>query len=118
MTEVSPEPHENNALYTAILQRGTFYCPAGAHYGNPSASVICDRCRRSNIPACIGFERNDLCLPCTELLALRLPVITHSQYEVVQRIPTTVREYPRVTLMIQEMFEMPRTRMEHSMFRR
>lgn len=120
LTNVYPEM-ENVALYTAILERGTFYFPAGAHYGNPDAKIICDRCKRSGIPACIGFERNDICLPCAELVALRTPV-TGSSF----RIPVSgpLREVrpeigPRVmTLMVQDMFDRPRTRMMHEMFRR
>lgn len=112
---------ENVALYTAILERGTFYFPAGAHYGNPDAKVNCDRCKRSGIPACIGFERNDLCLPCVELVALRTPPTINSHRTIV---PGPLREtrpeinYPVMTLMVQDMFDRPRTRMMHEMFRR
>ena len=110
---------ENTALYTAILERGTFYFPAGAHYGNPDAKVICDRCKRSGIPACIGFERNDLCLPCAEVVALRTPVRDLSdRLSILRPIrdPTPHREY--VTLMLQDMYGAPQTRMMHDMFRR
>ena len=112
---------ENVALYTAILERGTFYSPAGAHYDNPDAKVICDRCKRSGIPACSGFERNDLCLPCVELVALRTPV-TGSSFRI--PVPGPLREtrpeinYPVMTLMVQDIFDRPRTRMMHEMFRR
>ncbi len=110
---------ENVALYTAILERGTFYFPAGAHYSNPDAKVICDRCKRSGIPACIGFERNDLCLPCAEVVALRTtPAAGSDRIHVLRplRNPSPDIVTPVMTLMVQDIFDLPRTRMAHDMY--
>jgi hypothetical protein len=52
--------------FLPILERGSFFYPAGLHYRNPAATVICDRCRRSGIKSCVGYESQDLCLPCVE----------------------------------------------------
>jgi hypothetical protein len=64
-------PLENAALNTAILERGVFYYPAGLRYGNPEAGVNCDR--RTGIPACIGFDRYDYCLPCVNAVVAAAP---------------------------------------------
>ena len=118
LTSAFPES-ENKALFVAILERGTFYFPAGAHYGNPDAKVICDRCKRSGIPACIGFERSDLCLPCAEVVALRTtPTIGSSRISVPGplRNPIPGLDQPVMTLMVQDIFDRPRTRMAHDMY--
>lgn len=51
--------------YQEIVTKGSYYFPASKHYTGESISgVYCDRCNRDNIPACIGYRRNDLCLEC------------------------------------------------------
>ena len=122
MSLLSPAYTENTALYTAILERGRFFYPAGVHYGNPDASVVCDRCKRSGIKTCIGYDRYDLCLPCVDQVAARLSIPTGLPTPIIPRsIPDPTRtEY--VTLMVQDQFRPrplnnePRTRMEHDMY--
>jgi hypothetical protein len=122
-------------MYKAVIERGVFYYPAGRHYGNPSASVVCDRCKRSGIPASIGFDRYDLCLPCVDTVATRLPLPSDVASlpvprEAIARMPTDPSS-TYVTLMAQSMFpsserrfttrmehRMYQTKMEQSMFRR
>jgi hypothetical protein len=119
---------ENNTLHNAILERGTFYYPAWKHYNNPSASVNCDRCRRTNIQACVGFEKYDYCILCVhEVVASRrcepgpwhpdimpprvtpeTPVQTITTINSLQPPPMTL------TLMAQDMFV---TRMADPLFR-
>lgn len=103
--------------YELILTRGTFYFPAWKHYGSPETSVKCDRCERTDLLTCVGYERSDLCLPCVEIVARWL-------VRTVGSVPRPLgggREpgyLPVMTLMVQPMFDPPRTRMMDSMFRR
>lgn len=137
MSLLSPAFTENTALYTAILERGRFFYPAGVHYGNPDASVVCDRCKRSGIKTCIGYDRYDLCLPCVDLVAARISVPT--AVLPTSSLPPSLSDPTRteyLTLMVQDMLRPsslpvaamgqtmyrplnnnePRTRMEHRMY--
>jgi hypothetical protein len=107
---------ENNVLHTAILERGVFYFPAGAHYGNPVAVVTCDRCRRTNISASIGFDRYDYCLPCVEAVIAFVPANSITRHESVQMPRPSIQPTvaPVVTAMRQDMFT---TLMTQEMFR-
>ena len=65
----------------AILDNGQFYFPASKHYTSSSTNVCCDRCNKSNLAACIGYQKSDLCLVCAnELINNRLPIHTFSPY--------------------------------------
>ena len=131
----SPTVPEDASLSRAVLARGVFYYPAGLHYGNPDAAVTCDRCRRTNIVASVGFERYDYCLPCVEAVAHAQPVGSWRpdgdvrRQEVIVQPPRNRTESPYMTLMAQEMFttamvqdifsaRAPATRMMDSMYRR
>lgn len=46
-----------------LCKYGTYYNPATKHYNN-NANVVCDRCFRNNLDACIGWQTYDLCLQC------------------------------------------------------
>jgi hypothetical protein len=106
---------ENTALHIAILERGMFYFPAGSHYGNPAAVVTCDRCRRTNISASVGFERYDYCLSCVEAVIAILPASSVTR-QVSSHLPrptvqpsiapdlTAMRQDMYVTLMAQDLF--------------
>lgn len=52
------------------LTEGKFYYPASLHYKGSqmgdSVKVTCDRCYKSDIPACIGIDTLDFCLSCIE----------------------------------------------------
>lgn len=52
------------------LTEGKFYYPASLHYKGSqmgdSVCVTCDRCYKSDIPACIGIDTLDFCLPCID----------------------------------------------------
>jgi hypothetical protein len=134
MSLLSPSAaQENAALNTAILERGIFYYPAGLHYGNPDAGVNCDRCRRTGIPACIGFERYDYCLACVDAVVAAAPagawrprmgsrpaVATYMAQDIFlppssQPVVTAMAQ----TLMVQDMFmRPPATRMMDNLFNR
>ena len=50
-----------------IAQKGILYRPASTHYSNTTNPIVdCDNCGRSNLVACIGLEKYDLCLCCAE----------------------------------------------------
>lgn len=53
--------------FADIVKYGKFYNPASLHYGN-NTSVMCDRCKRKRLNACIGYMNEDLCLECTEYI--------------------------------------------------
>ena len=54
-----------------IFKNGTYYNPASSHY-NTDTSVICDRCKRTNLDMCIGYDTYDLCLQCIQDISLQL----------------------------------------------
>ncbi len=47
-----------------VYKNGSYYYPACKHYNEEEGPVGCDRCLDENIPACIGWEKYDLCLKC------------------------------------------------------
>jgi hypothetical protein len=124
---VTVEEPDNAALNAAMLERGRFFFPAGMHYGNPDAAVTCDRCRRTDLKTCIGFERFDYCLPCVEAISLaaRQPTTITLPTHSLPREPAGshganyITAMMQVTLMAQSLFDIaPRTRMEQNMFSR
>jgi len=48
-----------------ICQYGTYYNPAHNHYGR-QVDVVCDRCHKTGLGVCIGWQTYDLCLQCTQ----------------------------------------------------
>lgn len=56
-----------DSSYLNVVNNGTFYFPAWKHYGR-SAIVVCDRCKKNDIRACIGYVDRDLCLECVDTL--------------------------------------------------
>ena len=48
-----------------IVEHGTYYFPAWKHYHH-GANVICDKCHREHLSACIGYNNQDLCLSCAD----------------------------------------------------
>ena len=54
-----------SALFVDIATKGSYYYPASKHY-NVLTRVQCDRCRQTNLPACIGYQNADLCLKCAD----------------------------------------------------
>lgn len=57
--------HKQN--YQKIVNNGSYYYPAWKHYGRVT-TVVCDRCNKSGLKACIGFGQSDLCMICVEEL--------------------------------------------------
>lgn len=56
---------QDELMYKQIYKYGTYYNPASKHYGS-NASVVCDRCHKSDLDICIGYESHDLCMPCIQ----------------------------------------------------
>ena len=54
--------------FTDVVLKGSFYCPAYKHY-NKNVTVTCDRCKKDNLPCCIGYGEMDLCLKCADMIA-------------------------------------------------
>lgn len=48
-----------------VVRYGYFYYPAHKHYGK-FVSVRCDRCNKTDLTSCIGYDKMDLCLPCAD----------------------------------------------------
>ena len=61
-------------LYRKIINNGEFFYPAADHYRKiPSqVNVVCDRCHRNNLRACIGWEQWDMCLKCSDEVSEQL----------------------------------------------
>lgn len=49
--------------FTNIVNYGRYYKPANLHY-NTTTMVMCDRCKKNDLDACIGYKDQDLCLLC------------------------------------------------------
>jgi hypothetical protein len=58
--------HHKPAYYK-VLEQGTYYYPAWKHY-EKITTVVCDRCEKSNLRACVGLGSQDLCMMCIEEL--------------------------------------------------
>ena len=56
-----------------IVKNGTFYNPASKHYSYET-DVKCDKCLKTGINICIGWENYDLCMSCVDLLSKK-PVV-------------------------------------------
>lgn len=54
-----------------ICQDGVYYIPAWRHY-NTQVSVVCDRCNKTHLSACIGYQNYDLCLNCVDKISEQL----------------------------------------------
>jgi len=53
-----------------VYKYGTYYNPASKHYSLfEDINVVCDRCNRSRLPVCIGYNEYDLCLKCVDAIS-------------------------------------------------
>lgn len=48
-----------------VARHGTYFNPASDHYKNPDV-ILCDKCHKSNLQVCIGYQDMDLCLDCVK----------------------------------------------------
>lgn len=72
-----------------VVKKGMYFCPAYKHYGQKT-NVVCDRCNKQNLKACIGYENKDLCLKCVDSL-LELEPVPPSMPP---SIPPLIPQYP------------------------
>ncbi len=63
--------------YSKIVNNGQFFYPASNHY-TPGANVICNKCNKTNLISCIGYESSDLCLICADLVVKYIRAIEES----------------------------------------
>lgn len=72
----------NNSLFSNIFRYGIYYNPASTHYAEHNrnlttfgpyqefnskpVNVVCDRCSKSNLKVCIGWNDSDLCMKCVD----------------------------------------------------
>ncbi|AYV75182.1 MAG: hypothetical protein Terrestrivirus1_56 [Terrestrivirus sp.] len=64
--------YQIKSKFSEVVENGQFFFPAYSHYGTKT-NVVCDRCKKTNLVSCIGYDTLDLCLPCagtvTEMLS-------------------------------------------------
>lgn len=98
-----------------ILKNGTYYNPASKHYNGNSTNVVCDRCRKTGLDMCIGYETYDLCLQCIQDTNSQLKKqVTIQQPE----FATYMQQGQFMTNMEQSQFKPQiRTNMEQAQFR-
>jgi hypothetical protein len=120
-----------DSKFSRIVKSGQFYFPAYLHYGTDEINVVCDRCRKTHLNSCVGYNDLDLCLSCAgtvcELLSKKIistpimaipPYISGSLTKMEQHSfkPTTITEMKQdmfhskqnkdqdLTFMMQSMF--------------
>jgi hypothetical protein len=88
--------------FVEIIKKGKYFCPAYKHYGRV-VNVMCDRCKRSRLRACIGHGDLDLCLECVDELTkiydakslIYFPTQPELEQEIPENIPMTYMESDR-----------------------
>jgi hypothetical protein len=105
-----------------IFKNGIYYSPSSRHYNKPNTNVVCDRCHKTPLDICIGYEDYDMCLSCIQEISKQL-----KRQKEMEKFPTCVydkfadRQSPETaTYMQQGQFD-PRlltaTFMQQSQFR-
>ena len=93
-----------------VFRNGIYYSPASKHYnnGNADLSVVCDRCKKTNLDICIGYETYDICLQCIQEISNQL-----KKQKEIEKFPSCTATY-----MQQDQFRpMYATNMEQAQFR-
>lgn len=57
--------------FVNICTKGKYYYPANEHYNNEGI-VNCDRCRKTNLTDCFGYEDKDLCMQCHAIINISI----------------------------------------------
>jgi hypothetical protein len=63
----------DSATIMNVYNYGTYYNPASKHYGGDHMTVNCDRCSRTNLKTCIGWQKFDLCNACISDIEKTVP---------------------------------------------
>ena len=95
-----------DSVLSNIYKNGTYYNPAWMHY-QEDVVVSCDRCKKTPLNVCIGWEKYDMCLKCADDMGGIIPK---------KQVPPiwTDDDWKHRTFM---MYEMYRTNMEQDMYR-
>lgn len=108
------------SLFLEIVKNGKFFFPAWKHYGNPSADVNCDRCKKSNLVCAIGYGTRDLCLSCAENICNK-NMHYHNYHDyppfMPGPIPLNPHPHPYITRMAQDIFKPNLTLMEQEIYK-
>ena len=97
-----------DSILMNIYKHGKYYNPAWDHYGQ-GAIVSCDRCQRTQLKICLGWDKYDMCLKCAEEMSLLVSRKHHTFM-----IQDTFVDSGRRTKMRQDMY---RTNMEQGMYK-
>ena len=104
-----------------ICKLGKYYYPASNHYGTKETSVVCDRCHREDLKACIGYQNHDLCLNCSaKIIELGDTKIFPIEPINPKRIYPIRSDVGSVTFMVTSMFQPDigfATKMETSLYK-
>lgn len=57
----------NEEMIRSICEHGQLYSPVTLRY-NFKCSVICDRCYKKNLDACVSYDKYDLCTNCVDVV--------------------------------------------------
>ncbi len=57
-----------DSIINKVYKYGQYYNPSQNHY-KKDVNVVCDRCHKSNLKTCIGYDTYDLCMGCIESLS-------------------------------------------------
>ncbi len=114
-------PYIDSSLMKKICQNGTYYIPAWKHYNNKQANVVCDRCKRTKLSACIGYDSYDICLACADKISEQLYPPREDIMRTLMRLeqfrPSDYGSSLDTDMEI-SMYRVPTTNMEVSTFRR
>lgn len=83
--------------FQLIAKNGTYYYPANKHYGGQGA-VVCDRCNKAGLKACVGYNTSDLCLKCVDI------IVSGGLAPPAPAEPPRFPDFPVHTLMAQDQF--------------
>ena len=92
--------YTNSKMMEYTSKYGTYYNPANKHY-KYKGIVNCDRCSRTNLLVCIGWEEYDLCLKCADDLSINMK--KRSKKKMVK--PPPLREIDTLTFMMKDQFK-------------
>ena len=57
----------SQSTFEQIIKYGVYYNPASKHYASfGESNVACDKCHKSNLNVCIGYQNYDLCVSCVQ----------------------------------------------------
>jgi hypothetical protein len=114
--------YQISSKFSEVVENGQFFFPAYSHYGTKT-NVVCDRCKKTNLVSCIGYDTLDLCLSCagtvTEMLSKNITNSIPPPIGSLTKMEQNTFKPMILTEMQQNMFKTrpkPLTRMQQSIF--